>query len=93
MAVQTDEGDRGFEGDNLESDHSATPMAMPAMSQVTLIGKGDAENYGMKLRRGTAGKFMNFIVTGFDKRTIHVENSQTLRLTTNCLIIRTSTQR
>ncbi len=86
MAVQTDEGDRGFEGDNLESDHSATPMAMPMMSQVTLIGKGDAENYGMKLRRGTAGKFMNFIVTGFDKRTIHVENSQTLRNVNNELL-------
>jgi len=79
MAVQTEEGDRGFEGDNLSSDNTATPMSMPVMSNVTLIGKGDAENYGMKLRRGTAGKFYNFIVTGFDKRSIHAENSQTLR--------------
>ncbi len=79
MAVQTEEGDRGIEGDNLESNHAATPMAMPKMSQVTLIGKGNAENYGMKLRRGTAGTFMNMIVTGFDKRSIHCENSQTLR--------------
>ncbi|MBN1184353.1 MAG: hypothetical protein JXB49_18830 [Bacteroidales bacterium] len=78
IAIQGAKGDRGIEGDNLGSNNTATPYASPVMSQVTLIGDGDADNYGMKLREGTKGKFYNFIVTGFDKRSIHVEHDQTL---------------
>ena len=80
IAVQGEVGDRGFEGDNLKADNTATPKSSPTFSNVTLIGAGDAENYGMKLRRGTAGIFKNIILAGgFDKRSIHIENSETLR--------------
>lgn len=78
VAKQTGAGDRGIEGDNNGSNNTATPYASPTLSQVTLIGNGDADNYGMKLREGTKGKFVNLVVTGFDKRTIHVEHNQTL---------------
>ncbi|MCF8359843.1 MAG: hypothetical protein K9H26_13860 [Prolixibacteraceae bacterium] len=80
IAVQLQEnaGDRGFEGDNLGSNNTAEPYANPAFSQVTLIGDGLDGGYGMKLREGTKGKIYNFIVTGFDKRSIHVEHDQTL---------------
>lgn len=88
LAVQGNAGDRGFEGDNLKSDNTATPMSAPTLSNVTLIGKGNADNYGMKLRRGTAGIFKNVIVAGeFDKRTIHIENSQTLRNLVNGTLV------
>ncbi len=80
IAVQGEEGDRGFEGDNLKSDNTASSKSSPTFSNVTLIGNGDAENYGMKLRRGTAGIFKNIIIAGnFDKRSIDIENSETLR--------------
>ncbi|MBN1926722.1 MAG: hypothetical protein JW798_12880 [Prolixibacteraceae bacterium] len=80
IAVQLPDypGDRGFEGDNLGSNNTAEPYANPTFSQVTLIGDGIDDGYGMKLREGTKGKIYNFIVTGFDKRSIHVEHDQTL---------------
>ncbi len=80
IAIQGEEGDRGFEGDNLKSDNTTNPKSSPTFSNVTLIGNGDAENYGMKLRRGTGGIFKNIIIAGnFDKRSIDIENSETLR--------------
>ncbi|MFB6342030.1 hypothetical protein ACE1ET_09910 [Saccharicrinis sp. FJH62] len=78
IAVQTPDGDRGFEGDNLGSNNTATPYANPMFSQVTLIGDNTNSGYGMKLREGTKGQIYNFIVTNFDKRSIHVEHDQTL---------------
>ena len=78
IAVQTAGGDRGFEGDNLGSNNTAEPYANPTFSQVTLIGDNEGDGYGMKLREGTKGKIYNFIVTNFDKRSIHVEHDQTL---------------
>ncbi len=71
-------GDRGFEGDNLGSNNAATPYADPMLSNITLIGDGDKDNYGMKLREGTKGYFSNLIVTGFDKRSIQIEHDVTL---------------
>ena len=80
IAEQGEAGDRGFEGDNLKADNAASPKSSPTLSNVTLLGAGDAENYGMKLRRGTAGIFKNIIIAGgFDKHSIHLENSETLR--------------
>jgi len=78
IAIQTPGGDRGFEGDNLGSNNEATPFANPMLSQITLIGDNEGDDYGMKLREGTKGKIRNFIVTKFDKRSIHVEHNQTI---------------
>ena len=71
-------GDRGFEGDNNGKNNTATPYANPMIANVTLIGDGIGDGYGMKLREGTKGQFYNCVVTGFDKRSIHVEHDQTL---------------
>ncbi len=79
IAEQGSIGDRGIEGDNNGNNNEATPFASPTLSQVTLLGAGNDGNYGMKLREGTKGKFVNLIVTGFDKRSIHVEHNQTLK--------------
>ena len=78
IAQQTGAGDRGIEGDNNGSNNTAEPYASPTLSQVTLLGNGDDGNYGAKLREGTKGKIVNLIVTGFKKRSIHVEHNQTL---------------
>jgi hypothetical protein len=89
IAKQGPIGDRGFEGDNLKADNAASPKSSPKMSNITLLGNGDADNYGMKLRRGTAGIFKNLILAGnFDKRSIDAENSETLRnLVSGSLVI------
>ncbi|MGC9331443.1 MAG: hypothetical protein ACP5DZ_06145 [Bacteroidales bacterium] len=73
-----DNGDRGIEGDNNKNDNSTTPFSSPVLSNITLIGNGFTGTYGMKLREGTKAEIYNIIVTGFAKRSIHVEHNQTL---------------
>lgn len=71
-------GDRGIEGDNNKNDNETTPYSQPVLSNVTLIGANFIDTYGMKLREGTKATIVNFIVTGFDKRSVHVEHNQTI---------------
>lgn len=63
----SDAGNHGFETDNNESDHTATPVSMPTVANVTLLGDpGIAEdNFGMVLRRGSAPTLYNVAVTDF----------------------------
>lgn len=72
-------GDRGFEGDNWETDHTVSPFSEPTLANLTLIGAddGDASNTGMRLRHGTKGHIYNAIVTGFPKHGIRVSDAQT----------------
>ncbi|HAM98397.1 MAG TPA: hypothetical protein DCQ26_07275 [Marinilabiliales bacterium] len=70
-------GDSGFECDNLEANHMASPYSSPTWSQVTVIGTyGDR---GLRLRRGTQGEFYNIVIDGFKKRSVHVEDNTTLK--------------
>jgi hypothetical protein len=57
-------GNRGFEGDNWETNNSATPYSSPILKNITLIGSGDQgpEPQGMELRRGTKGDFDNVVL-------------------------------
>lgn len=73
-------GDRGIEADNNGDNNEANPYSDPKIANVTLIGvnDGDDSNQGMKLREGTKGNFLNFIVTGFPKRGCQVEHDVTL---------------
>ncbi|MFW5805842.1 MAG: hypothetical protein ACOCVX_04870 [Bacteroidales bacterium] len=73
-----DGGDRGIEGDNNKNNNSTTPYSAPVLSNITLKGAGFNDTYGMKLREGTKAEIYNVIVTGFPKRSIHVEHNQTL---------------
>ena len=74
-AQDADAGDAGFESDNSENAHDANPFSNPTISNVTLVGKGTSR--GLRLRRGTKGKFFNFIVNNFDKAT-QIEDDQTI---------------
>lgn len=73
----TDGGDRGIEGDNNESDNTATPYTNPTISNLTLVGveDGDGLNQGLKLRQGMKGNIYNCVVTGFPKRGCQVEHN------------------
>lgn len=73
-----DGGDRGIEGDNSKSNNTATPYSFPILSNITLIGNNFDGTYGMKLREGTKAEIYNVIVSGFPKRSVHVEHNQTL---------------
>lgn len=74
-------GDRGWEVDGNEENFNATPLTSPTVYNFTLIGKGPsgaagASPAGMQLRRGTAGKYYNGIVMGFDNG-LDIDNSET----------------
>lgn len=73
-------GDRGIEADNNGDNNTADPYSDPKIANVTLVGvnDGDDNNQGLKLREGTKGNFLNFVVTGFPKRGCQVEHDVTL---------------
>jgi hypothetical protein len=62
---QTIDTDRGMELDNLEQNNDALPRSGGIMANFTLLGK--AGELGINPRRGTAGRFSNFLVVDFDK--------------------------
>jgi hypothetical protein len=81
LAVQCpDAGNHGIEADGNEANNAATPISNPILSHVTLIGHPDipVDNFGIVLRRGTAGNLWNFVVTGFNKGCLSLRNAQTL---------------
>ena len=57
-------GDNAIEADNSEFDSEASPLTMPTISNVTVIGAADVN--GVRLRAGTAGIIKNLVVTGPD---------------------------
>lgn len=76
-----DIGDRGIEGDNNSDDNAATPFSEPTLSNVTIISSGtqneDSSNpQGIEMRRGTKGKFYNFIITNFLGSSVRVSDNQ-----------------
>lgn len=75
-----DEADAGFEADNSEEDFNFTPRAAPRFMNVTVVGApgaGTGSTRGMLLRRGTAGQFRNFIVTGFKNVGLEIRDQAT----------------
>jgi len=77
LAKQADDtGDNGIEADNLKSPMNAEPRSNPTFSNVTFLG-GKKSAYGMLLRRGTAASLHNFIVTGFIKGCIDIDDAET----------------
>jgi len=78
----TEVGDNGFEADNWEEDHDATPRSMPSIYNVTMVGSGnpDAGNRGMTIRRGTGAKIRNLIMQGFPKESVDLRDVETVAL-------------
>lgn len=75
-------GDNAFEADNWHADFDALPRSAPTFYNVTLVGGLNTEKAqrAMTLRRGTAGTFHNFIITGFSKEAIDVRDARTAQL-------------
>ena len=71
-----DDADNGFENDNSNKNNEALPRSAPTISNVTLVGDpaGPESDNGMLIREGAAGMYTNFIVVGFNKVGLDVNN-------------------
>lgn len=69
------EDPRGIEADNLNNANAAEPFSNPSISNVTLVGT-TGNQQGVLLRRGTKGRLVNSIVTGFESG-LDVDDTQT----------------
>ncbi len=71
-----DDADNGFENDNSSKNNEALPRSAPTISNVTLIGdpSGAESDNGMLIREGAAGMYTNFIVIGFNKVGLDINN-------------------
>ena len=74
-----DDADNGFEVDNSSKDNEATPRSAATIYNATLVGdpSGPESDNGMLIREGAAGTFANFIVTGFNKVGLDINNEAT----------------
>ena len=74
-----DDADNGFEVDNSSKDNEATPRSAATIFNATLVGDpaGPESDNGMLIREGAAGLYANFIVTGFNKVGLDINNEAT----------------
>ena len=75
-----DDADNGFENDNSSKNNEATPRSSPTIYNVTLVGDptdGKKSDNGMLIREGASGVYANFIVTGFKKVGLDINNAST----------------
>ncbi len=74
-----DDADNGFEVDNSSKDNEAIPRSNATIYNVTLVGdpSGPESDNGMLIREGAAGTYGNFIVTGFNKVGLDINNEST----------------
>jgi hypothetical protein len=82
---QNSAGNRGIEADNWSDGHDATPRSSPMIYNMTIVGpqqnyaEGEGvADHGLMLRRGTAGKFYNFIVIGYGRDAINIKDDATI---------------
>ncbi len=66
---------RGIEADNLNNANGATPFSDPSISNVTLVGT-TGNQQAVLLRRGTKGRVVNLIATGFESG-LDIDDTQT----------------
>ena len=77
LVIQADDaGDRGIEGDNRSSNNTLTPRSSPTIANMTFLG-GPAGDTGVLLRAGTAGRFCNAVVTGFQDAGFDIDDDET----------------
>jgi hypothetical protein len=69
-------GDSAIEADNLASDHDASPRSAPQIANATLLADRASRrsHRAMTLRRGSAGDFRNFLISGFNDETIDLRD-------------------
>lgn len=70
---------RGIEADNSEFGNNDLPRSDPRFCNMTLVGAPDNPNSdsGILLRRGTAARLANFIVTGFGDAGVELRDNAT----------------
>ncbi|GGX75975.1 hypothetical protein GCM10011309_27540 [Litorimonas cladophorae] len=71
-----DAGDRGIEGDNRSSNNTLLPRSNPTVSNFTFVG-GISGDTGMVIRAGTAGRFLNGLITGFQDAGVDIDSDET----------------
>ncbi len=71
--------DKGIEADNNEFNFDCPLQSSPMLANLTLVGTGPASDgaKGIHLRRGTGGKIINSIVTGWFGTGLDIEHEQT----------------
>jgi hypothetical protein len=86
------DGNNGIEADNNATNNDLTPRSNPTFYNMTLVGTGRAsapmaqKRFGMTLRRGTAGKLHNLIVTGYkDAGVVLTEDSTVQQMMSGAL--------
>ncbi len=83
--------DTGIEADNNEFNNDALPRSNPTLANFTIIGSGTARSTnGVLLRRGTAGRLVNFVVgPGFSNAGLDIDSTATYaQVTANALTLR-----
>ncbi|MCS6912579.1 MAG: hypothetical protein RMK29_19875 [Myxococcales bacterium] len=81
------DGNNGIEADNNKDNNDLMPLSSPTLYNVTLVGTGRGQQamkqprFGLTLRRGTAGRLHNLIVTGFQDAGMVMTEDSTARRT------------
>ena len=76
-----DDGDRAIEADNDGGNPLATPVSMPTLANMTLMGNPSTTETsadGILLRRGTGANIYNSIITGFADACIDIDEEATM---------------
>lgn len=79
LIVGSGVGDNGFEGDSNSSNNNILPRSNPIIANWTAVG-GASEDLGMQIRVGTAGLFVNGVVTGWEDGCLDVDDAATAAL-------------
>lgn len=79
------DGNLLIEADGHPATFTLTPLSNPRIYNVTGYGSGrtDVGNYGAVLRRGTAGKIFNAIITGVRRAPVTIRDDATFALSTS----------
>ncbi|MDR9453791.1 MAG: hypothetical protein RI542_07655 [Wenzhouxiangella sp.] len=75
----TDDADRGIEADSNKASPDASPRSAPTLANFTIIGAGadGPGGHGMLLRRGTAAKVANFVITNATESCLDLDVEET----------------
>ena len=75
----SDDSDNGFEMDNRSSDNTLLPRSNPAISNFTVIGQETStkSDYGLLIRAGTAGTYLNGIAVNFNDACLDIDDAET----------------
>lgn len=76
----TTTGDNAVEADSNIHDHNAEPRSMPTLANISIYGPNDdtSSDRAIVVRRGTGGRWVNTLVSGFSNDPIDVRDPATV---------------